>query len=164
VTDLAVDVEDTEAAWPSPDEIGSTIWKAQRAVERAAEARLASAGLSSSIFRVLRQLCLRPGQSAADLARRLGFAPQSVAATIQQAEHAGLVKRKPHPVHGRVLQLFLTEAGRDAYTRGASVLRELELELADDLSPAARRLIRRQLMGVAGRAEALVAAEKRLTR
>lgn len=141
--------------WPTADELGSAIWKTQRAIERAVDASLAPLGLSSSIFRMLRQLDQEPGQSAADLARRLGFAPQSVAAAIGVAERAGLVERRQHPVHGRIRQLFLSDAGRGAYVRAAGVVRALEQELAQDLGQAARELLWRQLRAVAGRAETL---------
>ncbi len=152
------DLEPPDEGWPSPEELGATIWKAQRAIERAVDAWLVPLGMSSAVFRVLRLLHFGPGQSAADLARRLGFAPQSVAAAIQRAEQTRLVERRPHPVHGRVRQLFLTDAGGGAYARAASVIRALEQGLADDLSPAARRLLRRQLISVASRAQALTTA------
>jgi DNA-binding MarR family transcriptional regulator len=152
------DLEPVDAGWPSPEELGGTIWKAQRAIERAVDAWLAPLGMSSAVFRILRQLHLGPGQSAADLARRLGFAPQSVAAVIQRAEQTRLVERRPHPVHGRVRQLFLTDAGNDAYARGASVITALEESLADELNPPERRLLQRQLIGLVSRAQVLATA------
>jgi DNA-binding MarR family transcriptional regulator len=158
VTDLLADRDAPDAGWPSADELGAAIWKTQRAIERAADAWLAPLGMSSAVVRILRLLEIGPGQSAADLARRLRFAPQSVAAAIQRAEQTGLIERRPHPVHGRVRQLFLTDAGRADYARAAGVIAALEQALADDLSPAARRLLRRQLVGVAGRAQALTRA------
>lgn len=144
--------------WPSPDEPGATIWKAQRAVVRAVDACLTGLGLSSALVRILRLLDLGPGQSAADLARRLGFAPQSVAAVVERAELAGFLTRRPHPVHGRVRQLFLTDAGRDAYDRAAEVLRAVEQDLATGLDGAGRDLLSRQLIAVADRANQLAAA------
>ena len=158
MTSHMADLESPDLGWPSAEEIGGTIWKAQRAIERAVDAWLAPLGMSSAVFRVLRQLHLGPGQSAADLARRLGFAPQSVAAVIERAEQTRLVERRPHPVHGRVRQLFLTEAGNDAYVRAASVISALEESLAEELNPPARNLLRRQLIGVASRAQALTMA------
>ena len=155
MTDDTAGLEAPDTGWPSPEELGATIWKTQRSIERAVDAWLASLGMSSAVFRVLRLLHLGPGQSAADLARRLGFAPQSVAAAIDRAEQTRLVERRAHPVHGRVRQLFLTDAGSSAYAQAASVIRELEQGLADDLSPAARHLLRRQLIDLASRAQAL---------
>lgn len=141
--------------WPGPGELGATIWRVQRAVERAVDAWLAPLGLPSPVFRILRLLHHEPGQSAADLARRLGFAPQSVALAIGQAERAGLVERRPHPVHGRIRQLFLTEPGQAAYRRGVRVVGRFERALAVDLDADAAALLRDQLVAVAQHAEAL---------
>lgn len=140
--------------WPGPAELGATIWRVQRAIERAVDAWLAPRGLPTPVFRLLRLLHHEPGQSAADLARRLGFAPQSVALAIGQAERAGLVERPP-PVHGRIRQLFLTEPGQAAYRRAVRVVGTFERTLAVDLDADAAVLLREQLVAVAQHAEAL---------
>lgn len=142
-------------SWPGPAELGATIWRAQRAIERGVDAWLAPLDLPTPAFRVLRLLHHEPGQSAADLARRLGFAPQSVAPAISQAEQAGLVERRPHPVHGRIRQLFLTEPGQAAYRRAVRVVGRFERALAADLDPDAATLLWQQLVTVAQQAEAL---------
>lgn len=142
-------------SWPGPAELGATIWRAQRAVERAVDAWLAPLELSTPVFRVLRLLHHEPGQSAADLARRLGFAPQSVALAIGQGERADLIERRPHPVHGRIRQLFLTEPGHAAYRRASRLVGTFERALAGDLDPDAAGLLWRQLVAVAEHADAL---------
>jgi DNA-binding MarR family transcriptional regulator len=38
-------------------------------------------------------------------------------AIVAGLEAAGLILRRPHPAHGRVLQAYLTEAGRDLLFR-----------------------------------------------
>jgi DNA-binding MarR family transcriptional regulator len=142
-------------SWPGPAELGATIWRVQRAIERAADAWLAPLDLPTPVFRVLRLLHYEPGQSAADLARRLGFAPQSVALAVGQADRAGLVERRPHPVHGRIRQLFLTEPGQDAYRRAVRVVSTFEQALAVDLDEDAAALLWKQLVAVAQHADAL---------
>lgn len=142
-------------SFPGPGEVGAAVWRAQRAVERAVDARLAPLGLSAPAVRVMRLLAHEPGQSAADLARRLGQAPQSVALTIERAGQDGLLERRPHPVHGRVLQLYLTPAGHDAYGRAAGVIAGLERDLAGGLDPASADLLWRGLRAVTERAEAV---------
>jgi DNA-binding MarR family transcriptional regulator len=141
--------------FPGPGEIGAAVWRTQRAVERAVDARLTPFGWSAPVVRVMRLLAHEPGQSAADLARRLGQAPQSVALTIERAGQAGLLERRPHPVHGRVRQLYLTPAGHDAYRHAAGVIAELERDLADTLDPASAGLLWRGLRAITERAEAL---------
>ncbi len=143
-----------EGWWPGPDEPGGTIWKTQRAVERAADAMLAPV-VPTSVVRVLRLLERQPGQSAADLARHLGFAPQTVAATVQAAEAAGYLERRPHPVHGRVRQLYLTEEGREVFGQAKKIFRTLERALGADLDPEARRRLSEQLQTIAARADGI---------
>jgi DNA-binding MarR family transcriptional regulator len=70
----------------------------------------------------VRLLAHEPGQSAADLARRLSQAPQSVALTIERAGQDGLLERHPHPVHGRVLQLYLLWRGLRTITERAEAV------------------------------------------
>lgn len=129
------------------------VWRTQRFIERAVDARLAPLGLPTSVFRVLRLLAHEPGQSAADLARRLGFAPQSVALALDRAEGAGLIERRPHQTHGRIRQLYLTAAGQDAYGRAMEIIAAVEQDLAQDLSAASRRQLWRQLLKLAERAD-----------
>lgn len=158
---MRTDPAEPPAWWPAPDELGSAVWRAQRSVERAADAALSPAGLSTAVFRVLRLVDREPGQSAADLARHLGFAPQSVSAVIDSAERAGYLARRPHPVHGRVRRLFLTDHGQATLRHGRRLIRVLERELAEGLDTTARGLLSRQLLGVALKAEAIAVAAAR---
>lgn len=141
--------------FPPPSDLGSAIWRAQRAVERAADEQLARLGLSSAAVRMFRQLTHQPGQSAADLARKLGLAPQTVAEIVTGVVQRGLVERRPHPVHGRVLQLFLTPAGQEKYKQASRVVTDLERALSADMDTAARQLFWRQLRVLTDRAEAI---------
>lgn len=141
--------------FPAPAELGSAIWRAQRAVERAAEAWLAPLGMSAATVRIMRLLYHQPGQSAADLARRLGLAPQSTGPVIAAATERGLLERRPHPVHGRVLQLFLTSAGYAAYHRAAAALADLERELAAGTAESVLTVVWRELRALTERAEVI---------
>jgi len=142
-------------SWPTIGELGTAIWRTQRAIERAVDAWLAPLGLPTPVFRILRQLEHQPGQSAADLARKLGLAPQSIALAIDQAERSALIERRPHPVHGRVRQLYPTEEGHAAYRRAAVVISRLERELGRDLTEESRTLLSQQLRAMADQAAAL---------
>jgi DNA-binding MarR family transcriptional regulator len=143
----------TPGVFPSVTELGSAIWRTQRAVERAADARLAGLGLTTAVVRVLRQLDHQPGQSAADLARRLGLAPQSVALAVAAAQERGLLQRRAHPVHGRVLQLFLTPVGQGACRQAARAIASLERDLTAGTDDTTRDLLWRELRAIAERAE-----------
>jgi DNA-binding MarR family transcriptional regulator len=142
-------------AFPPDSDLGSAIWRAQRAVERAADACLAGLGLTTAAVRVFRQLTHHPGQSAADLARRLGLAPQTVAQVVTAAVERGLVARRPHPFHGRVLQVFLTPAGQQKYRQAGGAIADLEHALSTGMDEAARELFWRELRAITDRAEAI---------
>ena len=146
--------------WPTVGELGTAIWRTQRAIERAVDAWLAPLQLPTPVFRILRQLAHEPGQSAADLARRLGLAPQSIALAIDQAERAGLIERRPHPVHGRVRQLYPTEDGHAAYRGAAEVIGRLEDQLGRHLDEQSRTLLWRQLQQLADQADALTSTRE----
>jgi DNA-binding MarR family transcriptional regulator len=70
-------------------------------------------GVSTAQIGVLRQLSNEPGLSGAELARRLLISPQGVQLALTALEKRGLVQRKKDPQHGRILQAFLTDKGRD---------------------------------------------------
>jgi DNA-binding MarR family transcriptional regulator len=74
---------------------------------------VSSHGVSTAQIGVLRQLANEPGLSGAELARRLLISPQGVQLALKALEQRGLVQRKPHPQHARILQVFLTDQGRD---------------------------------------------------
>jgi len=146
-------------SWPTIGELGTAIWRTQRAIERAVDAWLAPLELPTPVFRILRQLEHEAGQSAADLARKLGLAPQSISLAIDQAERLGLVERRPHPVHGRVRQLFPTQAGHATYQRAASVIRALESELGRSLDDESRAQLWHQLRDLTDQANSLTSRE-----
>jgi DNA-binding MarR family transcriptional regulator len=70
-------------------------------------------GVSTAQIGVLRQLSNEPGLSGAELARRLLISPQGVQLALTALEKRGLVQRKKDPQHGRILQAFLTDRGRE---------------------------------------------------
>lgn len=70
-------------------------------------------GVSTAQLGVLRQLANEPGLSGAELARRLLISPQGVQLALTSLERRGLVERKQDPQHGRILQAYLTDEGRN---------------------------------------------------
>lgn len=69
-------------------------------------------GVSTAQIGVLRQLSNEPGLSGAELARRLLITPQGVQLALTALEKRGFVERKQDPQHGRILQAYLTDRGR----------------------------------------------------
>jgi len=135
--------------------ISRALWQAQHAIEQALDALLAPHGLSTTLHGTLTFLAEAPGSSTADLARRAGVAPQSMAHAINRLEELDLIVRTPHPVHGRVMQLHPTDQGRRVLKDGAAVVARAEHELTHDLSDTERRALLDRLAVFQKRAEQL---------
>jgi DNA-binding MarR family transcriptional regulator len=70
-------------------------------------------GVSAAQIGMLRQLANEPGLSGAELARRLLVSPQGVQQALTALERRGLLERRQDPQHGRILQAYLTDSGRE---------------------------------------------------
>ena len=71
--------------------------------------------------------------SGAELARRGFVTPQTMNAFVVNLENAGLVVRRPHPEHGRVLQAYLTEAGEELVSGAHGVVEAIEQRMLKEL-------------------------------
>src|SRR4051812_23270954 len=113
------------------------------------EQRLRDYGLTRPQFGVLSVLVADPGLSSADLARAAMVTPQAINLLVAGLERQGLIRREKHPSHGRIVQLFPTEAGitrvRDAYP----TVIDLEDRISEDLSPRQLAAIKKWLVSVA---------------
>ena len=94
------------------DRVGYLLKRAQSALNAAMSAALADYGITLPQYAVLNALDEEPGLSNADLARRAFVTPQTMNQVLRELEGKQLVIRRPHPVHGRVLQAHLTSGGR----------------------------------------------------
>jgi DNA-binding MarR family transcriptional regulator len=68
-------------------------------------------GLTVPQYNVLSAVQLQPGISNAALARGAFVTAQSMQGIVANLERLGLLRRKPHPTHGRIRQSELTEKG-----------------------------------------------------
>ncbi|MFC4910160.1 MarR family winged helix-turn-helix transcriptional regulator [Actinomadura gamaensis] len=150
-------MEETE---PPESLISRALWETQHAVERALDTQLSSLGLSMTLFGALTFIAMEPGLSAADLARRARVKPQSSAHAVARLEQLGMVYRSPHPVHGRVMQLFLTGHGQELIAEAWRLSARVEGELMDELPPAARAELLVSLRRIRFRAERFEAVRR----
>ena len=74
--------------------------------------------------RVLTMLNVKEGQSQKDLAYLLGIRPQSLTATLAELEDEGMIERRKNPDDGRVINVFLTDAGRERAEQAMSSRKE----------------------------------------
>ena len=88
------------------------VGRVDRVVRRAIQDALKERGLSVNQYSTLSVLDRRSGLSNAQLARRALVSPQSMNEVLLGLEERGLVRRRAHPDHGRILQTQLTAKGR----------------------------------------------------
>ena len=91
--------------------IGYLLRQAQAALRLAMDASFAELGLTSPQFLVLNVLDAYPGASGAEVARTTLLTPQTINLIVRNLERDGLVERRSHETHGRVLRTELSGAG-----------------------------------------------------
>jgi len=130
--------------------LGYLLRQATASVRAAHDAAFAELGLTTPQFLVMTMLHAYPEASGADLARITILTPQTVNLILRKLERDGLIQRRQHAVHGRVLTLSLTASGErqlaECKRRSAAIEKKLRI-LAERLS--AERKIRRWLVEVA---------------
>jgi DNA-binding MarR family transcriptional regulator len=95
-------------------------------------------GLTSSQASVLNRIFEHPGISAAEISRQMLTTPQAVRLTLSTLERKGLVERQPHPVHGRLVQAFLSEKGRSIIIKCRQDATEVEQTLTERVDDETR--------------------------
>jgi DNA-binding MarR family transcriptional regulator len=114
------------------------IGRLDRALRRHLDEQIAREGLTTLQYTTLSVLRARSGLSNAQLARRSLMTPQSMSEVLARLEQKGLIRRDPHPDHGRVIQVELTPAGRDALAACDRVVDEIEATMLAQVDPPER--------------------------
>jgi DNA-binding MarR family transcriptional regulator len=81
--------------------------------------------------RILAALTMQEGLSQKDLAYLLGIRPQSLSQALAKLEEDGMITRKHNEEDARVINVYLTEAGR---IRAAKVAEDRKKSAADIFS------------------------------
>ena len=132
---------------------GYLLRQAWNAFHGAMESALREHGLSGAQYAVLSVLARDPGMSGADLARACNTTPQAMNGVLATLERAGFVERRPHPTHGRILQVNLTDEGARRLEAATPAVRALEQAIEDGFSPAQIAAVKEWLVSAAQRAE-----------
>jgi DNA-binding MarR family transcriptional regulator len=88
--------------------------RAEQAMVRTKNVALKAVGLTSAQFVALVELEQQPGLTAAALARACLVTPQAMMILLKSMDQQGLITRSPHPRHPNVLELHMTDVGREA--------------------------------------------------
>lgn len=111
-------------------------------------------GLTSAQFGALFVLANEPGLSAADVARAMGTTPQAANLLVAGMEREHLVRRTPHPTHGRILEIFPTDEGTRRFRASRPFIRRLEEAMSAGLTEAEVGIVKRWLVDAARAAAA----------
>jgi DNA-binding MarR family transcriptional regulator len=100
--------------------VGYQMKRAQHALRLEMDGVLRGVGLTTPQYAVLSVLENEAGLSGAALARRCFVTPQTMNQILMNLKGLGMVERRPHPEHGRVLSAYLTPKGAElvAQARG----------------------------------------------
>ena len=121
----------------------SLAWRARM------EHTLAEFAVTPPQFAAMTMIGAYPGLSSADLARLSVLTPATIAGIVANLRRDGMITARPHPVHGRILQLALTAKGKALLERCKRHVYALEADLTADLPEPDEKAVRRWLARVA---------------
>src|SRR3954469_20740967 len=124
------------------------------------ESALRAHGLTGAQYAALSVLARDPGMSGADLARACNTTPQAMNGVLATLERDGLVHRRPHPTHGRILQVRLTREGQLRLEHATPAVRELEDAIERTLPPEETAAAKVWLVASAKRLAAITASRR----
>src|SRR5438094_9271381 len=129
----------TAAPADQPTLVAQLVREAERALHAAIDLALKPRGFSLRHVAVLEALRRTPGLSNADLARAQFMTPQSMFDLLSRMQADGMLRRRPHPAGGRVLQAELTPLGVAALRACRLVMAETEARLLAELPDEQRQ-------------------------
>jgi DNA-binding MarR family transcriptional regulator len=130
----------------------------------ALDAALRPHGITGVQYGVLSVLARDPGASSADLARACTTTPQAMNGVVATLAREGLVERRPHPTHGRILQVTLTSEGDRRREAARPEVLRLEADIDRDFSGEEMAIVKRWLVAAAERLEARAAGGRHSAR
>ena len=133
---------------PSQPDFLVQLRRTQHAVRNRLDSDLDATGLTMPQYAVLAELERAGELSASDLAREFGMSAQTLNVLVKSLETSGLLRRNPHPAHGRILLATLTPAGKRALKRGLALAIDLQDRVLSGLSASDRKLLMRHLKAI----------------
>ena len=123
--------------------------RAQHALRSEMDGALREVGLTTPQYAALSVVEGEEGLSGALLARRCFVTPQTMNGILINLERAGLMERRAHPEHGRVLQAYLTGDGERMLSRAHALVEAIEEQMVGDLTEGERARLLAVLRGCA---------------
>jgi DNA-binding MarR family transcriptional regulator len=119
--------------------VGYELKRVQHDLRLGMDGTLKELDVTTPQYAALSVLAEEPGLSNAALARRSFVTPQTMNQILVRLEAAGLVERRAHPEHGRVLQAYLTEEGERLRRECAGRVDAVEERMVSGLSEDERK-------------------------
>jgi DNA-binding MarR family transcriptional regulator len=116
------------------ESVGRLLKQAEQALLRSKNAALRPVGLTLAQYVALGELERQPGIAAASLARACLVSPQAMMVVLKSMEQQGLIERIAHPRHANVLELHLTDVGREALHAARTAVEPVERRVYDAFS------------------------------
>ncbi len=116
------------------ERLGYVLKRAQHALRTSIDEQLNPLGLTTAQYNLLSAVAVEPGISNAALARMAFVTAQSMQGIVANMERQDLLRRVPHPTHGRIRQSKLTRKGTDLLARANKVLIGIEEKMTEGLS------------------------------
>lgn len=130
---------------PRRPAVSLAVRHAHHRIRQEMEAELRSMGLSLPQAGILMDLAEEDGLSSAELARRQTVTAQTMNQLVARLLAQGLVERRPHGSHGRILTLHLTAEGARLLDEGLTRAGAVEERMLRALSAADRARLLRDL-------------------
>ncbi|HWX05588.1 MAG TPA: MarR family transcriptional regulator [Bradyrhizobium sp.] len=130
-----VDRKSSQRPSSEQERLGMLVKRAEQAMVRAKSAALKSVGLTPSQYVALFELDQQSGITAATLARACLVTPQAMMILLKTMEQQGLITRSSHPRHPSVLELHMTEVGREALHAARDRVDPIERRVFGAFSP-----------------------------
>lgn len=108
------------------ESLGRLLKRAEQSLLRAKSDTLKPLGLTLAQYAALVELDVQPGVTGAALARACLVSPQAMMVLLKAMQEQGLIDRKPHLRHPNVLELHLTDVGREALLAGRQAAEPVE--------------------------------------
>jgi DNA-binding MarR family transcriptional regulator len=125
---------------------GYLLKQAWQSFHNAMDEALRAHGINASQYAILSVLVRDPGSSGADLARACNTTPQAMNGVLATLEREKLIERHPHPTHGRILQVELTDEGQRRVEAATPAVRSLERSIEADFTADEIATVKRWLV------------------
>jgi len=110
--------------------------------------RMAQYELKVVDFSLLNLIAHNPGITSRQVCASLNILPPNLVSLVGSLDKRGLIVRLPHPLDGRAVGLYLTDAGQALNAQAEQTVTALELDATERLTAAERKTLIRLLQKV----------------